>query len=135
MASSEEGSDQPIERHDLGQDPCFAPEAGPSENLVQFQPLPNLVANVDGSRLPGLFDLNLIPINVAAALVLLWTPSSHLRLLERDLLLRGVIQKAFLAAGECWRLAPATFRATALFLGPEKVNQANRPPDGADHAR
>ena len=74
------------------------PEAGPSENLVQFQPLPNLVANVDGSRLPGLFDLNLIPINVAAALVLLWTPSSHLRLLGRDLLLRGVIQKAFLAA-------------------------------------
>jgi len=56
------------------------------------------MANVDCARLAGLFDLNLIPINVAAALVLLWTPGSHLRLLERDLLLRGAIQKAFLAA-------------------------------------
>ena len=97
-ASSEQGFDQAIECHDLGQDPRFTPEAGSSENLVQSQALPNLVANVDGSGLPGLFDLNLIPINVGAAPMLFWTPDSYLRLLERDLFLRGIVQKAFLAA-------------------------------------
>jgi hypothetical protein len=56
------------------------------------------VANVDGSRLPGLFDLNFIPIYVAVAPVLFWTPGSHLRLLERDLFLWGIVQKAFLVA-------------------------------------
>jgi hypothetical protein len=71
------GFDQAIECHDLGQDPRLEPEAGASENLVQSQPLPDLVANVDSSGLPGLFDLNLIPLYVAAALVLLWPPDSH----------------------------------------------------------
>jgi hypothetical protein len=56
------------------------------------------VTNVDGSRLPGLFDLHLLPIDVAALLMLLWIPGSHLWLLERDSLLRGIVQKAFLAA-------------------------------------
>ena len=92
------GFDQAIECHDLGQDPRFTPEAGSSENLVQSQALPNLVGYVDGSGLPGLFDLNLIPINVGAAPMLFWTPDSYLRLLERDLFLRGIVQKAFLAA-------------------------------------
>jgi hypothetical protein len=92
------GFDQAIEGHNLGQNPSFAPEAGSSENLVQSQPLPNLMANVDCSRLAGLFDLNLIPINVAAALVLLWPPGSHLRFPNRDWFLRGVVQKALLAA-------------------------------------
>jgi hypothetical protein len=68
------------------------------ENLVQAQSLPNLVTNVDGSRLPGLFDLNLLPIHVVALLVFLWTLGSHHRLLECDSLLRGIVQKAFLAA-------------------------------------
>jgi hypothetical protein len=48
--------------------------------------------------LPGFFDLNLLPIDVAALLVLLWTPGSHLWLLERASLLRGIVQKAILAA-------------------------------------
>ncbi len=56
------GFDQAIEGHNLGQDPSFAPEAGSSENLVQSQPLPNLMANVDCSRLAGLFDLNEPPL-------------------------------------------------------------------------
>jgi hypothetical protein len=83
----------------FGKDSRFVSEAGSSQNLVQSQPLPNLVTNVDGSRLPGLFDLNLIPMNVAAALVLLGNlDTSHLGLVERDVFLRGFVQKAFLTA-------------------------------------
>ena len=60
MASSEEGSDQTLKRHDLGQQPCVVSEASPGQNFLQPQPLPDLVADMDCSGLSGLFDFDLL---------------------------------------------------------------------------
>ena len=86
------GFDQSIECHDLGQDPRFTPEAGSSENLVNPSRCQIWWPTCTAPACRNFFDLNLIPIDVAAALVLLWTPGSHLRLQERDMFLWGIVQ-------------------------------------------
>ena len=74
---------QTIERHDFGEQAGLGAEANLSKDLVQSQPLPDLAADMDCSSLSGLFNFDLLYINVAASLALLFgLGGSHCRLLD-----------------------------------------------------
>jgi hypothetical protein len=68
-------------------------EANLSKDLVQAQPLPDLVADMGCSGLPGLFDFHLFQINanVVAGVALLFALGSQCRFLDQGLFLGGVL--------------------------------------------
>lgn len=60
MANSLGGVNQPVESHDTGQLPYALAEVGLSENAVQTQTQPKLIADMDGASLARFFGAHLV---------------------------------------------------------------------------